>query len=232
MKSVVVFCLLMFITASSHAETINPGDMTKQIPPDQAVMNMKDIHDIASLMPASGIPGWAVVAASMAAAVVVAIASFLVWKRFGKQSGEKAAKPVLPWIEALRRLDALSRDMGACSARDFYFSASEILRRYISGRFAIDAMEMTAEELKPMIDKLLAGTMDEGGGLRLGLKSFLGRSDVVKFGNEEHGGFHMDQLNMEDEIRLMTRFVNATIPLEEGSDKISDTGNHALNGSC
>lgn len=231
MKSV-VFCLLMFIAASSHAETLNPGDMTKQVSPDQAVMNMKDIHDIASLMPASGIPGWAVIAASLVAAVVVAIASYLVWKRFGKQSAEITAKPVLPWIEAIRRLDSLSRDMATCSAKDFYFSVSEILRRYISGRFSIDAMEMTAEELKPMIEKLLSGSMDEDGGLRLGLKSFLGRSDVIKFGKDEHGGAFMDQFKMEDEIRLMKRFVNATIPIEDGSDKISGSENHAFNGSC
>lgn len=223
----IFLCFLLALASSSHAETINPGDMTRSIPAGQSVMQMKDIHDIASLMPAHGIPGWAIIAASMTAAAVIAAASFFVWKKFRKQGEEEITQPVFPWVEASMSLDALSKEMANYSPRQFYFSVSEILRRYISRRFKIDAMEMTSDELKPVLDTLFGHSINDKNDLRVGLKSFVNRSDLVKFGKDDP-----ENIRMEEEIKLLRQFVEATAPSQEENEIRADLSNQAVNGSC
>lgn len=201
-----IFFIIMAFASVSQAESVSPGDMTKAVPQGQTAQQMKDIHDIASLMPAHGIPMWAIITASLTAAALVALASFLIWKKFKKQSLKKVTPQLPPWDEATNRLDALSKSIGRCTEKEFYFSLSEILRRYVSRRYSVDAMEMTAEELRPVLD----GFFDSSSELkefRFDIKSFIARSDMVKFALDR-----ADNVKMEDDILLIRNFVEMTRP--------------------
>lgn len=212
---------IMALATVSHAETVSPGDMTKAVHPGQTAQQMSDIHDIASLMPAHGIPGWAVIAASLTAAVLVAIASFLIWKKFRKTPLIKTTPQLPPWEEALKKLEVLSKSMGKYSKKEFYFSLSEILRRYVSRRYSIDAMEMTAEELRPILDQFFASLTDLKE-LRIDIKSFIARSDMVKFAPES-----TDNEKMDDDIILIRKIVEMTMPVQ--NDNNDDSDGQALN---
>jgi len=216
-----ILSFIMAFASVSHAETVSPGDMAKTTPPGQTAPQMNDIHDIASLMPAHGIPGWAVVAASLTAAALVAIASFLIWKKFRKTPLINTTPQLPPWEEALKKLEVLSKSMGKYSKKEFYFSLSEILRRYVSRRYSIDAMEMTAEELRPALDHFFASLADLKE-LRLDIKSFIARSDTVKFAPES-----TDNEKMDDDITLIRKIVEMTIPVQ--NDNNDDPGGQALN---
>lgn len=211
-----IFFIIMTLASVSNAESVSPGDMTKAVPQGQTAQQMKDIHDIASLMPAHGIPMWAIIAASLTAAALVALASFLIWKKFKKQSLKKVAPQLPPWDEATNRLDALSKAIGRCSEKEFYFSLSEILRRYVSRRYSVDAMEMTAEELRPVLD----GFFDSSSELkefRFDIKSFISRSDMVKFAPDR-----ADNVKMEDDILLIRNFVEMTKPVLKDNKEDSE----------
>ena len=107
---------------------------------------VKDIADIAPLAEVRGGQPW--LAYGLGALVIFALALFL-WKRYGKKLMTKPEKPPIPPFEAA--LEALARLKGLHlirenRAREFCFQLSEILRRYISHRFSIDAMESTTTE--------------------------------------------------------------------------------------
>lgn len=209
-----VFLILLVSVSSAMAETVNPGDMTK------SAVSMTDIHDIAGLMPAIGIPVWAFIAGTVIAVVIFAIAAFLVWKKFRKTEKDMNVSELSPWDEAFERLDGLFASIGNCSVKEFYFSISEALRRYISRRFAIDAMEMTAEELRPVIDRV-----DGINDLKSGIRSFIARSELVKFANDS-ASCNIDNYMMNDDAVLLRKFVELTLPVNNGPESGRDVSIH------
>jgi hypothetical protein len=201
MNPFIIICLLIpAFSVSVIAETVNPGDMTK------SAVRMTDIHDIAGLMPAIGIPAWIIIASSLAALLLFIAAAFLVWKRFRKAGTQTDVPEMTPWDEALKRLDLLSESIGRCSEKEFCFEISEILRRYISRRFSVDAMGMTAEELKPVIERI-----EEISELKAGIRSLVSRSELVKFSDCDAASVS-DKSVMENDIAFLRRIVEMTLP--------------------
>lgn len=140
---------------------------------------VKDIADIAPLAPmAAGTP-WLLYGLGGAAVLIVAL---IVWRFLRKKAPPRATvKPALPpFEEALAALAGIKD--GALirqnRAREYCFILSEALRRYLSRRYGIDALESTTAEF---LDK--ARALPVTSAQKEWLAKFCEQTDLVKFAN-------------------------------------------------
>ncbi len=137
--------------------------------------------------------------------VLLAILIFWVVRRYKKNKPIFAIKKPLeaPHITALRELDALRSEKlwQSNQVKLFYTRLTDILRKYIFGRYGVNAMEMTSEEILIELEQELNFDMD----LKTSFKKLLVQADMVKFAKEE-------PLPQENEISLLSAytFVNRT----------------------
>ena len=115
---------------------------------------VKDIADIASLVNTREGQPW--LAYGLGAVVLLAL-GILLWKRLRRGTKPAAEKPPLPpFEEAMERLAEL-KNLALIRnnrAKEFCFILSELIRRYISRRFGIDALESTTSEFLANVAKL------------------------------------------------------------------------------
>jgi hypothetical protein len=143
------------------------------LPADTAGVEIKDIVKPKSLP----VRWWPYALGAFIVLALVAIWYFLFRKKLG-QMEIPAVPPEPPFDKAIRELTILKEtDLpGKGKIKQFYVELSEILRRYIEGRFDIKAVEATTYELKrllkhPELSKEQTHAILE----------FLSRSDLVKF---------------------------------------------------
>jgi hypothetical protein len=165
---------------------------------------MTDIHDIRPPELFGTNPmlwRWAVI--GLAALLLAGLAVWAV-RRWRQQRRIETVSPELvlpPDQVALKRLTEIARLMGT-DGRRFYFELSATLRAYLAGRFGIDALERTTEELVPMLKPLLP---DWAGPL----KTFLLGADPVKF-----AGTVPERPRMDRDLVFVREFVEKTTPPE------------------
>ena len=113
--------------------------------------------------------------------LLVGIALFA-FRRWRSSSPAEVADPGPPprpaheiALEALDRLES-SPLLSRGEVKEYHIEVSEILRRYVEGRFAVPALEMTTWEIAEGLEQ--AGVGQE---FREGLRGFLDRCDLVKF---------------------------------------------------
>lgn len=210
---VVLFCT----AATGEPLDTDPAPVAGQTPPagqvsvPDAARNaggeqtaMTDIHDIKPLVsvpvPVSvaTVLLWAAVCLLVAAGVVGA---WLLWKRRKAPPVETLEAQLSPWDAALQKLATLSPD--AMDGKPFYFLLSAIFREYLHGRFGIDGVEMTTEELLPHVE-----TMGVERDLKREIKAFLISCDPVKF-----AGAPTRQEVMEKDLGFIRRIVEKTTAL-------------------
>lgn len=143
--------------------------------------------------------------------LLLAAAAWYGWKRWKEQKSLipfKKEEPKLPPHEqAIKELDAIREQklwqQGLNKA--YYTQITETLRRYIDGRFGINAMEMTSGEILDLIRQ-----NDEAKPLYENLRQILSLADFVKFAK-------MNPLPDENDLSLANayRFVEQTKPVEE-----------------
>ena len=143
--------------------------------------------------------------------LLLAAAAWYGWKRWREQKSLipfKKEEPKLPPHEqAIKELDAIKEQklwqQGLNKA--YYTQITETLRRYIDGRFGINAMEMTSGEILDLIRQ-----NDEAKSLYENLRQILSLADFVKFAK-------MNPLPDENDLSLANayRFVEQTKPVEE-----------------
>jgi hypothetical protein len=109
------------------------------------------------------------------AAALAALAGFVAW-RWRRRSLGPPPEPA--HTVALRRLQELShRDLDSPeSVEPFFVELSEILRRYLQGRFGAPVMEQTTQEIKRQFDP-----SEHGPNWTFRLYQLLERMDLVKF---------------------------------------------------
>lgn len=110
-----------------------------------------------------------------------------------------------PWETAFQRLRAL-KDTGLSGGEDvknFYTELSDILRRYMEGRFQIRAPEMTTEEFLSHLKAAPALNAQH----KLSLQEFLACCDMVKFAR-----FSSSLHEMERGWNLVWQLVSDTQP--------------------
>ena len=104
---------------------------------------------------------------------------YLVLRRRPRAEPKPAAGFIDPWETALRAFDEMEKEDLAARGDEgiFYIRLTDIMRRYIQGRFGPRATQMTSEELAAMLEML--EEIDPSG--RALLRELLKRADQVKF---------------------------------------------------
>jgi len=127
----------------------------------------------------------------LGAALLVAVAAFVLWRRLRKRRRPEAALPVMPaapprpeheiaYEELERLLSSGLIERGEMKA--FYIALAEIIRRYLGRRFDFDAFESTTWEiLESMRSVRLPSTTSTL------LSELLGLCDLVKFAKHVPG---------------------------------------------
>lgn len=114
-------------------------------------------------------------------------------------------------LVAMNRLRELSSEE-ALPDREFYFRLSAIAREYIDGRYGLDTMENTTEELLPVIRRLEADRE------RLdGLAELFRFSDPVKFASAPAGADRR-----KADLEVVRNFVYATRRAEGGGEQLGN----------
>ncbi len=193
-------------TASPAGQAANTGQVTNTAPvavPGQTgkAAPMTDIHDIKPLV---SVP----VPISLAAillwggigllAAAVLLGGWFLWKRRRGKTVESVTAMLSPEDTAFQQLSALSPD--TANGKAFYFALSAIFRQYLEGRFGIDGLEMTTEELLPHVE-----TLPLERDLKRDAKKFLVSSDPVKF-----AGLPACLESMESDLGFVRSFVETS----------------------
>lgn len=143
--------------------------------------------------------------------VLIAVIVLLLLKYvFNKKVPFISATPppvIPPHIVALTRLEEIkaAKVWQTGNPKAFYTDVTDVLRVYLEGRFAINAMELTSDEIMAVVKK--EPELDE---VRAKLRQLLELSDLVKFAK-------MVPLENENESSLLIAFevVESTKPQEE-----------------
>jgi len=164
---------------------------------------MDDIHDIKALM-AVDIPISPTQIVMWGAAVLLLAA--LVWAVwYIRRRRTPKAEPVAPLLPPEQVADDRLRVLASrmeMNGKAYYFELSEIFREYLKGRFRIDGLEKTTEELTPCIEGLSVERA-----LKQEVKSFLVSADPIKFAD-----FPVERFKMDTDLAFVRRFVETTTP--------------------
>ena len=168
-----------------------------------------DETDIRQLKPLrrveTGTP-WELYAAAGGGALLLALLGWWMWRR----RRNRPAPPPRPAHEiAFEALDRLrGTDFTDVEAmRRFHFEISEVVRAYVEARFALNATDLTTEEIVDHLDELRTASCERD---RLGL--FLRSTDRVKFA---------DHRPPEDEIQ--NTYEHALSFVEATRERLEDT---------
>lgn len=159
--------------------------------------------------------GWWIVLTIVLIAALIFV--YMKWLRHGRIPLMPAKKPVPPYELAMSQLEQLQErklwQMGA--EKEYYTELTDILRTYLSGRFGIDAMEMTTSEIltaiknDPFVDQFSKQVND-----------VLSEADFVKFAKAKPQAHEN-----EHAFNLTRQFVEQTRPVasaETSSDETED----------
>ncbi|MBE0432080.1 hypothetical protein IBX73_01290 [candidate division WOR-3 bacterium] len=137
----------------------------------------EDMQDINDIKKAVEFPNFLplIIAAAMIAAAVIGYAAYRYLRRLTKvRAGEKPLPP--PWIEAIIALenipagDWLARGL----FKKYYYSMSEILKRYLERRYGFNAAEETTSEIVASLKVHKIPQREE-------FSRFFTRADMVKY---------------------------------------------------
>jgi len=162
--------------ASAPAVAAPAGAVPLTAEQQAALEQMSDIRDIRPPVPYGWDPRWGVGAA--VAALLAAGAGLLWWLRRRRQPAapRAAAVPPVPLEHVARgELAALAQEAGLPD-KEFYFRLCTAVRRYLDGRYGVDTLERTTEELVPVLRGL---PLDEG--TRGALVTLFRRADPVRY---------------------------------------------------
>ena len=177
---------------------------------------VKDIADIAGLADADEGPPW--LAYGLGVALLLGAGGFL-WSRRRRALATPANKPILPpFEEAMERLGELKKTnfVRQNRTREFAFNISEVLRRYVSRRFGVEALESTTTEFLELLPKLpLTAAQKQW------LASFCESLDLVKFANSP-----LLESDAGEWLAHLEQFLRQTRPREEtqGADAAGQAG--------
>lgn len=200
---VVPALLLLPVPVRGQTRAAEPGGGAAGAATDalqSAVERLTDIVDIKP--PETAGPGmdrlWLYLFGALLLASLM-VGAFLLWRKYRKERTSAPAAVEPPHAEALRLLADLESRPGT-DPKAFYFRLSAILRGYIHGRFGIEAVEMTSEELIPQV-----GALGLGDAWCRGIREFVHATDPVKFAD-----YPADRLRLAADLAFVKRFVAGT----------------------
>ncbi len=165
---------------------------------------MTDIIDIRPLQP----PGFDIASLAPAGigllAALLLIGGFLLFHHRKRRLRARVSLELPPEQTALAALREIS-DPGLLDGKVFYYRLSAVLRRYIEQRFGIPALEMTVEEMGPVLDQLTADR-----DLIRKVRAMF--ADMAPILYADQGA---RDARMEEHLALSMNFVEATVPAAE-----------------
>lgn len=149
--------------------------------------------------------------------LVFAILLFFLWRKYKNRDKPKYVKPKTPLdfhkeaIDKLKEIDKRKLWQSG-QVKEYYLEISEVLRNYIDGRYAFNAMESTTDEIVEELQSL-----GENKALSKKLKEVLQQSDLAKFAKFQPLG--------DENMRMMKisqDFVAHTKPKEEVEETVNE----------
>ncbi len=143
---------------------------------------------------------------SCALLVVAGLVAWILYQR--RKSKEKIEPPCPAHEQALIELEKIESMnlIKKGQIKEYYYMVSDVLRRYLEGRFSLRAPEQTTEEF---LDNVTKSDALENKYIKL-LKEYLLHCDMVKYAK-----FEPDKAECGKLIDTTRRFVQETKPVEE-----------------
>ena len=169
-----------------------------------------DIMEIKGLLGLSG--GFPWVAFILGIVLAGALISWVLWRRALAAAEADREEPRLPHEVAYEQLRLLkAKDLpGQGLVKEYYTELSDIIRRYLEGRFSFRAPEMTTEEFMESIKRSALLTREH----KDILGGFLSHCDMVKFAR-----YGPSELEMMDSYRSAEQLVDQTREVEEEDEE-------------
>lgn len=194
---------LVFIVSQGGKTDTLRSDSLKVVVSSVLPEKMADIHDLKA---AESFPNhwlW-LIPAGLLALAGLAWLGYRLWLRY-RRYREQLLAPLPPWEEALKALDSVPMaewlDKGL--AKRYYYTLSEITKRYVERRFGFPALEQTTTEIAQDLKAQKAPQRD-------GFISFLSRADMVKYAK-----IVPPRPEMEQAVEAVRDLVIKTIPQPE-----------------
>lgn len=211
-----------------------PGDSTRQVLESEPIhivvesVKPSEEGDIIDIKPPESIPiSWWYYGRWIAlglGVLMVALAAFWIYRR------KKAGEPILGSKTPPRppheiALEALNRLAQSClldqgEIKQYYTELADIMRHYCEGRYYIQAMEMTTDDI--LRDLVRAGIEIEN---KTAFETVFVQSDMVKFAKatpeQPVGEYLLDQAR---DLVEKTKIVMIAEAVDEGSDPSEPTG--------
>lgn len=175
----------------------------------------------------AGYAAWGLVLALAVAAAVILFCRFRARRRRTATSAGVPVEAVPPHVRAIRDLEELHHRKLWQSGREkaYYTQLAGIVRSYLNGRYSINAMEMTSDEIMTAVAALPLSEKN-----RRDLQALLVTADLVKFARHVPAGEENEQF-----YYAAYYFVEDTkeVPAEAGADeeeekKEGDDGKESL----
>jgi len=158
-------------------------------------------------LPPPPFPWWGVATAALVALLLAAGILWWVRRKRARVEGKAVPQgPVLPPHElAYRELERLlaSGLLKEGKLKEFHVELSEIAKRYLAGRFGIETLERTTDEVLADLRKVRVGSSPLGT-----VRDLLGETDLVKFAKHRPAG---DEIR--ETVELAYRLVDLTKPV-------------------
>ena len=169
-----------------------------------------DIMEIKGLLGLSG--GFPWVAFILGIVLAGALISWVLWRRALAAAEADREEPRLPHEVAYEQLRLLkAKDLpGQGLVKEYYTELSDIIRRYLEGRFSFRAPVMTTEEFMESIKRSALLTREH----KDILGGFLSHCDMVKFAR-----YGPSELEMMDSYRSAEQLVDQTREEEEEDEE-------------
>jgi hypothetical protein len=145
--------------------------------------------------------------ATLAGLVIIALAILLAWLIYKWRARPKIEPPkpkVLPWVTAMRELDAIRRSGLLADGRvdEFFDRVDHATRMYLGARYGFDGLESTSEEIRRYLQRVYPPISQPER-----IHEFLSHSDFMKYA--EVTPLHED---CEQAIARAEQIVSTTTP--------------------
>ena len=197
------------VTVSSESVAVEIVSVLEDEDPEAEQANLADLKPPASVDP--NFRPLTIAAIILGVLLLVAVVLWWLHRRYAARLSAVAPPadpfrrmPPHEWVyEELRRLlDRRIPEQGQVDL--FYSELSRILKRYLSGRYRLDLMEHTTDEIAPLLEQVGAGERPLAGVARV-----LDECDRVKFARERPGSEAWRAV-----VEAVYEIVDETKPLE------------------
>lgn len=191
------------VDGGGEGAPVGPGAAAQSVATEPAIIHVRSVLPEGDHPPA-GIKDpwwlrrswWSVILGALAA-ILLGAAVVAAWRRYRRRLRAGPAAPAAaavpeepPYERALRELEALLAGdlLARGKLKEFHIALSEIIKRFLAGRYRFDALDRTTAEVLADLSRSGAGSSLLGGAAQL-----LGACDLVKFAKHRPAPAEIDE---------------------------------------